>query len=280
MRFKISSELSYNIRSATTFIFNIKAIQTKTQIIIEESIVTTPDSVTVNEFVLPNNSARLLRVYAGRIGYFKIQYNATVALKLKPVNISKSAALKIPQISDEALMFLYPSRYCQSDELFNFAYREFGHIKSTYQKVKSICNWINKNISYVIGSTNANTSAVDTIIQRQGVCRDFSHLGIVLCRALNIPARYFSGYAYQLNPPDFHACFEAFVDGRWILFDATGMVPLQGVVKIAHGNDASDTSFANIFGEADPINVIVDCQAVDIKSFEVISKKLKLVSFE
>ena len=84
------------------------------------------------------------------------------------------------------------------------------------------------------GSTNSDTSAYDTVTQRAGVCRDFAHLGIALCRALNIPARYFTGYAYELDPPDFHACFECYLGGRWMVFDATRLAHLNGLVRIAH----------------------------------------------
>lgn len=280
MKFRVSSELSYNIKAPTSFIFNIQVAQTKAQTILEEKIITTPADLPVDEFSISSKNARFLRMHVPRTDNFRIQYTATVNLTLKPVQIRKTAVLKIEQISEEALPFLYPSRYCQSDKLYNFAEVEFGHIKSTYGKVKAICDWIYENVSYVCGSTNANTSCLDTIFQRQGVCRDFSHLGIALCRALTIPARYFAGYANQLNPPDFHACFEAYIDGRWIFFDATRMIPQHGLIKIAHGHDAADTSFASIYGEADPIDVIVNCEALDKKAFDTYTKKLKLVSYE
>nr|WP_262919841.1 transglutaminase family protein [Niabella hibiscisoli] len=157
---------------------------------------------------------------------------------------------------------------------------EFGAIKTTYGKVQAISNWIYKHVHYVSGSTNASTSSIETITQREGVCRDFAHMGIALCRALSIPARYFACYAYQLNPPDFHACFEAYIDGKWMLFDATRMVPRHGLIKIAHGYDAADTSFANIYGEADALNVVVSCEALDKRGFEKQADRLKEISYE
>ena len=108
--------------------------------------------------------------------------------------------------------------------------------------------WIHDNVEYVRGSTNSGTSAYDTVTQRVGVCRDFAHLGIALCRALNIPARYFTGYAYELEPPDFHACFECYIGGEWMVFDATRLAHLNGLVRIASGRDAADTAVASIFG--------------------------------
>src|ERR1700742_2506015 len=103
-------------------------------------------------------------------------------------------------------------------------------------------------VEYLQGSTNSSTSAFDTATQRAGVCRDFAHLGIALCRALGIPARVVSGYAYGLNPPDFHAYFEAFLGGRWIIADPTRLSPQSSFVRIGQGRDAADTSFATIFG--------------------------------
>ena len=136
-------------------------------------------------------------------------------------------------------------------------------MNTVYEKVLAINDWIYSNIEYVLGSTNAQTSAMDTLIERVGVCRDFAHLGIALCRALSIPARYFTGYAYQLSPQDFHACFEAYIDGNWIVFDATRLAPLNGLVKIANGRDAADSAVASIFGAAQGNNVTVNCEVLD-----------------
>jgi transglutaminase-like putative cysteine protease len=127
-------------------------------------------------------------------------------------------------------------------------------------KVLEITEWIHRNVEYLSGSTNAETSAYDTVTQQAGVCRDFAHLGIALCRALTIPARYCSVYAYQLEPQDFHACFEAYLSGQWIIFDATKLAPLNGLVKIAVGRDAADTAIANLFGNISGTSIKVNCQ--------------------
>jgi transglutaminase-like putative cysteine protease len=136
----------------------------------------------------------------------------------------------------------------------------------------AIVDWIHDNVEYVIGSTDSETSAYDTVTQRTGVCRDFAHLGIALCRALNIPARYFSGYAYQLDPPDFHACFECFVGGKWFLFDATGLAPLNGLVRIGTGRDAADSAVASTFGRVQCTLMTVDCQLAPNQQFEPLGR--------
>ena len=117
------------------------------------------------------------------------------------------------------------------------------------------------------------TSAYDTVTQRTGVCRDFSHLGIALCRALNIPARYFSGYAYQLEPPDFHACFECFIGGSWVVFDATRLAHLNGLVRIGIGRDAADAAVASIFGSASCTRIKVDCTLGEGQKFVPVGRK-------
>lgn len=279
MKFTISSELSYRVKKDTTFFFNIQAVQTKSQFITNEQVVTTPARIKVESFELGLRKARFLRVQVPKTDYFEIAYTATAELKLKPVRLKKEE-LQLGKIPADTISYLFPSRYCQVDRLYKFAEMEFGSVKTTYGKVQAISNWIYRHMHYVSGSTNASTSSIETITQREGVCRDFAHLGIALCRAISIPARYFACYAYQLNPPDFHACFEAYIDGKWILFDATRMVPQHGLIKIAHGYDAADTSFANIYGEADALNVVVGCEAQDKKAFARQGEKLDLVCYE
>ncbi len=167
------------------------------------------------------------------------------------------------QMDGDTIPFLFPSRYCQSDKLQRLAFKEFGHIENVYAKVLAITDWIFNNIEYVSGSTDSHTSAFDTITERVGVCRDFAHLGIALCRALSIPARYYTGYAFKLNPPDFHACFEAYIGGNWIIFDATRLAPLNGMIKIANGRDAADAAVATFFGNVRCNYVHVECDTIE-----------------
>jgi len=148
------------------------------------------------------------------------------------------------------LVFIYPSRFCQSDLLARLAKREFNQDESGFYRVTRICNWISERIEYLSGTTTPTTSAFDTVTQLAGVCRDFAHLAIAFCRSLGIPTRFVSAYAYGLNPPDFHVYIEAFLGERWILFDPTRLAPQSSFVRIGQGRDAADTSFATIFGGA------------------------------
>jgi transglutaminase-like putative cysteine protease len=178
----------------------------------------------------------------------QISYRATVGLSPYYSDPSTIFEVKPADLPLDILYYLYPSRYCQSDRLLRFVAAEFGHLVPGYSRVTAICNWIYDNVLYLSGSSDSLTSACDTAIERVGVCRDFAHLGIAFCRALNIPARFVSGYAYGLNPPDFHAWFEAYLGGRWYLFDPTRLVPQSGLIRVGTGRDAADVSFATIFG--------------------------------
>lgn len=263
VKFKTNSEIQYQVLMPTTFIFNIQVSKTLNQTVLEEKLEIDP-SFPLEEFTSTNGEVRFLRVQVNKPGPFKIQYQAIVDLRYQVID--RQDLLKTDPVSTldaGVIPYLFPSRYCQSDKLQELAFKEFGEIDNTYAKVSAITEWIYKNVSYKSGATNSSTSALDTLTERVGVCRDFAHLGIALCRALSIPARYFTGYAYNLNPPDFHACFEAYIGGEWMFFDPTKLVPVNGLVKIGNGRDAADAAVASIFGKTDHISMQVGCESLD-----------------
>ena len=263
MKFEVSSALSYSVNGPTTFILNIHALNTNSQKVLSEKLTINPD-VNIEEFSAHDGSSRFIRIKVFQPTLMDINYTATVEMNYELIDESKSEMrVSITELDSYIASFLYPSRYCESDKLMKYSFKHFGQLPSTYDRVLAITEWINKNIEYVSGSTNSQTSAVNTIIERVGVCRDFAHLGIALCRAISIPARYFTGYAYQLKPQDFHACFEAYIDGNWIIFDPTGLAPLNGLVKIANGRDAADAAVASIFGNAVGTSMKVECNALE-----------------
>jgi transglutaminase-like putative cysteine protease len=156
----------------------------------------------------------------------------------------------IQNLPPDVLHFLLPSRYCQADQLASLAHQIAGDAVPGYDQVEAIRAWIQQNIRYTYGVSNSATTALDTLEQRAGVCRDFVHLGLALCRSLDIPARMVVGYLYQLDPMDLHAWFEAFVGGRWYAFDATQATPRGGRITVAYGRDASDVALSTQFGPA------------------------------
>jgi transglutaminase-like putative cysteine protease len=169
-------------------------------------------------------------------------------------------------LPEAALQFLLPSRYCQSDQLGQLASSIVGQSPAGYPQVEAIRAWIHGHIKYQYGQSDASTSALDTADSKVGVCRDFAHLGIALCRSLNIPARMVVGYLHRLDPMDLHAWFEAFVGGRWYLFDATQSEPRGNRIAIAYGRDAADVALVTQFG------------ALELKSMKVTVAEANLSS--
>ncbi|MES1173416.1 MAG: transglutaminase family protein [Myxococcales bacterium] len=166
------------------------------------------------------------------------------------------------RLPDSALQFLLPSRYCPSDTLEKFALQTVGKASPGYDQADAIRGWIRDHIEYKYGVSNGSTNAADTIRDGAGVCRDFSHIGISLCRALRIPARMVVGYLYRLDPMDLHAWFEAFVDGRWYTFDATQPEPRGGRIAVAYGRDAADVALITELGPITTENMHVSVEQV------------------
>lgn len=147
----------------------------------------------------------------------------------------------------DIVRYLLPSRYCPSGEFESFVDAEFGDLQGG-EKISAIRDWIFRHYHYVPGSSNAQTTAIDTFVQRQGVCRDFAHVLIALARASAIPARFASVYAPDVTPQDFHAVAEIYLDGTWHLVDPTGMARADQIVRIGVGLDAAEVSFLTSFG--------------------------------
>lgn len=146
----------------------------------------------------------------------------------------------------DRLLYLRPSRYCPSDHLVGFAVGEFGAGGDAGARVAAIVDWIRRRVGYVPGSGSVHDSAEETLFTGVGSCRDFAHLGVALCRATGIPARFTAVYAPGLSPMDFHAVFEALQDGRWCVHDPTGLAPRSSMVRIGTGRDAADTAFVTV----------------------------------
>ncbi len=162
------------------------------------------------------------------------------------------------QLPSDLLRSTLPSRYCDSDKLLNFAWNNFGQIEHGLPRVQAICDWSSTTTSNTASRPGGreHLSASEVIERRYGVCRDFAHAAIALCRAFNLPARYVTGHLPDIGyidpgtPMDFHAYSEVYLGGEWLTFDPRYNVPRIGRVKVAHGADAVDGAFATIYGEA------------------------------
>ncbi|HEX2546384.1 MAG TPA: transglutaminase family protein, partial [Ramlibacter sp.] len=242
----VETVLEYQVQAPTHFCFNIEAAHWPTQKIHSERL-SISSGVTPHSYVDPRSGNRFVRFDAAP-GPLSVQYKAEVEVHTLPPDASLRE-LPVAKVPDEIFPYLLATRYCESDVLCNEVVRMFGNHPTGYARVRAIEEWIRHEIQYKPGSTNSNTTAQEVFEQRAGVCRDFAHLGITFCRALNIPARIVVGYVWFDEPPqDFHAVFEAWLDGKWVLFDPTGMAPVDRLVRIGTGRDAKDVAFATIFG--------------------------------
>jgi transglutaminase-like putative cysteine protease len=246
--FHIDCEIEYDVTQQTLFVFNLGVPMTSGQVVRAESITAQPNCI-IDEFA---DAARINRFFRLDVppGRLTMRYLATVDLQQPEVNVD-APETPLALLPGEVLQYVRASKYCEADRLFALACREFGQLPGGYRRVQAVCQWIRDNIAYEIGTSSPLTTARDVLANRAGVCRDFSHLAIALCRALNIPARFVTGYArYSTPPPDFHAVFEVYLGDRWYLFDPTELSPLDEIVRIGTGSDAAEVAFATFFGAA------------------------------
>jgi transglutaminase-like putative cysteine protease len=188
-------------------------------------------------------------------GSSRIAYEAELLLS-EPADAIAPDAQETPVASlpDEALSFVMPSRFCLPDELGHQAWQQFGELAPGWARVQAVVDFVHGHLEFVPGASNPWTTAADAYRSGQGVCRDFAHLAITFCRALNIPARYVFGYLPDIGVPvpvepmDFAAWFEAYLDGRWHTFDARNNTPRVGRVVVGRGRDAIDVALITSFG--------------------------------
>lgn len=251
IRLRLTLELDYDIREpGCDFIFNIHASHTDRQRVVEERLTLSQDVQPLVETEVATRN-RYMRL-SGLPGPLKVAYSATVDLSHHFAAPSQIAEVPVARLPAQALSYIYPSRYCQSDRLHRLAMREFGQQWQGYSRVQGIRDWVLQRTAFSQNTSNSNTSAIDTLLETVGVCRDFAHLMIALCRAVNIPARFTTGIDYgsdpALGPTDFHAYVEAYLGDRWYMFDPSGTAIPMGFVRFGTGRDAADVAFATIFG--------------------------------
>lgn len=265
IRLKLSLDLDYDILDPSAdFIFNIHAAHTQQQRVVDESLGLSQNiQGTVDTEAQTGN--RYLRLRAGK-GPLRVSYSATIDLQHHTAEPAQIAEVPVSQVPTGLLNLIYPSRYCESDRLLNLAAREFGTMIQGYSRVQAIRDWVTQRTTFTSNSSDGNTSAVDTLIDGAGVCRDFAHLMITLCRAINIPARFATGVDYgadpALGPTDFHAYVEAYLGGRWYMFDPSDTAIPMGFVRFGTGRDAADVAFATIFGAVNPSAPVISIAAV------------------
>jgi len=265
IRLRFTIELNYDITGAGgDFIFSIHAAQTPRQIVVNESLLVS-QPLLHSVYTDPVTHTRFLRLKA-QAGPLCVRYAATVDLDHLTAQPDQLREVAMADLPGAVLPYLYPSRYCQSDRLVRLAIKEFGCLPQGYHRVQAIRDWVLQRVTFRPNSSTGNTNAVDTLVDEVGVCRDFAHLMIALCRAVNIPARFATGIDFgaspALGPTDFHAYVEVFLQDQWYLFDPSGVAIPMGFLRFGTGRDAADAAFATIFGEVQGTAPVISIEAV------------------
>ena len=265
IRIELQLALNYQIDAqGADFVFNIHAAQTAHQKVSFENLwVSQPVDARVHVDAASGN--RYMRLHALQ-GELNVKYSATIDVNHHVADPRQIAEVPMRALPQEVMGYIYPSRYCQSDRLLKLASNNFGHLPQGYSRVMAIRDWVQNHVAFTSNSSTSSTSAVDTLIGQVGICRDFAHLMVALCRAVNIPARFTTGTDYgadpALGPPDFHAYVEAFVGDRWYLFDPSGTAIPMGLVRFGTGRDAADVAFATIFGNVQSHAPVLQATAI------------------
>lgn len=245
MIIEATCEISYTNEAEVPAIFMLRPSSGWAQWIIEESYRVFPQVQIVEFGDLYGNLCQRLIMPPGDFRV-SVRVRAEVQEQLK---VDFDAPLTATHLlPTEVLHYLLPSRYCQSDQVGKLVEEIRGNQTRTYEDVEAIRHWIFQNVKYEYGASDASTSALDTAQSRKGVCRDFAHLGISVCRSMNIPARMVVGFLHKLDPMDLHAWFEAYLNGRWYTFDATQDEPRGNRIVVAYGRDAADVALTTNFG--------------------------------
>ena len=239
MKLEIKACLEYEFVSSTQVLMSIEASRSRDQDILSESLVFEPQAPLHTDETLEGD--RQLRTLFS--GHVRIRYNAVIENRMRPLLPTQGRLHAWDELPHFTFPYLLPSRFCPSDRFMRFAQREFSQSGDGVARVMAILDWIREHVDYVHGISDAQTTALGTFVDRAGVCRDFTHLAITFCRAIGVPARAVSAYALDLQPADFHAVLEVYLEDAWWLVDPTRLAPVGGLVRIGSGRDASDIAF-------------------------------------
>jgi transglutaminase-like putative cysteine protease len=260
MILSVRAAATYLLEAESSFCLMVEpALQGSAHRVIEAKLVTTPTVACELRQDLYGNPVRYLTV---REGQFWFQFDAQIEVEPNLAVPTLAIEHRPQDLPPEVMVYTLPSRYCQSDLLARMANDEFGRLPPGGGRVLEIAAWVRRHVEYRYGTTDAMTSAYDTATERVGVCRDFAHLLIAFCRALGVPARYISGYAPDLDPPDFHGYVQVYVGGAWHNVDATSEAIRAVLVPIACGRDAADVAMATLWGRNRLIEQSVEVRAI------------------
>lgn len=250
MKLSIESTLDYRFDQPTDILLQLEAAIIPEQIVENAFIELSPTEHFARVSGHDQIGDRIWLRVAERL---TVKYRAVVTTQRLLADIRDLAQVPMHALPGETVEYLMPSRFCQSDQCQQMVDGEFTGLMGG-ARVDAIRQWVSDHFEYVPGSTTAETTAIDTFVKRQGVCRDYAHAVVTLTRACGIPARIVSAYALGVEPQDFHAVAEVFLGGAWHLVDATGMAQPAGIAKIGVGRDAADVSFLTSYGQSHYLN--------------------------
>jgi len=255
MKIRAGYSIAYELQHATPLVFMLTVHPSRQQ-----------DLLTLDRMQLqPQIVSRSYRDCFGNVctrvlapeGRLEISNDFVIADSGRPDLIVPTAEqIDVDRLPDEALQFLLPSRYCDTEKLSDLAWSLFGKVPAGWSRAQAICDYVHDRIKFGYQHARADRTASEGHAERVGVCRDYAHLAVTLFRCMNIPARYCTGYLGDIGVPrdpapmDFSGWFEAFLGGRWYTFDARHNIPRIGRVVIARGRDAADVAISTSFGEA------------------------------
>lgn len=252
---RVGCSLVYESAHTVPLLLNLKPRMTPRQSLQQERL-TLGENLPSEEF--EDSHGNIVYRLLLQPGRNEIQHDALVWVPSLADNQEFTQADPVPvdRLPPSLLRYTLPSRYCDSDKLLDFAWQHFGHVPHGRERVQAICDWIHTNIEYRFGSGSPHISAWDIVQRGYGVCRDFAHTAVALCRALNLPARYVTGHLPDIGfedpgtPMDFHAYFEVYLGEHWHTYDARFNIPRIGRIKVSCGGDAVDGAFSTVYGAA------------------------------
>lgn len=247
VRLSIEAELDYHFPAATDVLLAVEVAQLPDQRLLGD-LLTVDGSGPLRPIAGGDGVGR--RTWLCAEGSFRAHYRAEVAVVRESADLVGLDAAGRPDLPPETIAYLWPSRYCEADRFETFVDREFDGLEGG-ARVAAMAEWIHQQLDYAPGSSDSNTTAADTFVSRRGVCRDYAHLLAAFARASGVPARLVSAYGWKVDPPDFHAVVEVWLGGAWQLVDPSRLAPLEGLVRICVGRDATDIAFMTSFGFAD-----------------------------
>ena len=258
MKLAILTELEYELPNTTDVLLQVEAAMIPEQPVEHAHI----DLPPAEHFArLPGHDEIGDRIWLRLQGTLNVRYEGRVSVERITSDVGTLAKVPPHMLPAETIEYLMPSRYCASDEFQSLVDADFGKLDGG-ERIMAMRDWIESNIRYAPGSSTSATDALQTYVSRCGVCRDFAHLLICMARASTIPARFASVYGLGVEPQDFHAVAEVFLDDAWHLVDATGMSKSENMAKIGVGRDAADVSFLTSYGEAHMKNQSIQVSAV------------------